>query len=184
MKTTTAERDPKALAKLRELIEDIHVAMITTVTPDGALRSRPMATQHVHAEQGELWFFTADDSGKARDIAEEHAVNVSYADPKRQRYVSVTGSANLLHDREKAKELWHAELKAWFPKGLDDPRLSLLRVRVVSAEYWDLSSGRMVHLLGRAMSALGGHPENDEREPEGPGSEHTKIGIRATPASG
>lgn len=45
--------DPHATAKLRELIEDISIAMIVTVTPEGALRSRPMMTQESD-EAGEL----------------------------------------------------------------------------------------------------------------------------------
>lgn len=180
MKKTTSERDPRAFAKLRELIQDIHIAMMTTVTPDGALRSRPMMTQRVREEDSELWFFTSDESGKARDIAEEHAVNVSYADPKSDRYVSVTGSANIIHDPDKAEDLWDKKLETWFPKGLKDPRLALMRVRVESAEYWDASSGAMVNAFEAAKASSGGNRRDDS---DGHG-EHTKVEIRGTPASG
>jgi general stress protein 26 len=175
MKTTTAELDPQAFAKVRELINDISIAMITTVTPDGTLRSRPMVTRQAGAD-GELWFFTASDSGKAHDIAQEHAVNVSYADPKAQRYVSVSGNATVVHDREKARGLWHPMLKTYFPKGMDDPQLALLRVWVDSAEYWDMPSNRMVQLYQIARTAVG------RNRPGGP--EHTKVDVRATPSSG
>lgn len=163
------------MAKLRELIDDIDVAMVTTVTPDGSLRSRPMVTQQFEAE-GELWFFTADDSGKARDLAEEQAVNACYAEPKDQRYISISGNATIVHDREKAKELWKPVLKAWFPKGLDDPHLALLRVRIEAAEYWDASSNRMQQLFDVARARLKGQSPD-------PG-DHQRVDIRATPASG
>lgn len=174
MKKTTAERDPHTATKLRDLIEDIEVAMLTTVTADGALRSRPMATQEMR-EDGELWFFMSDDSGKAKDLSGEHAVNVSYSDPARHRYVSVTGNATVVHDRAKAKALWNDGVARFFPRGLDDPHLALLLVRVETAEFWDATAGRMKPLAEGAREAgARGHVD----------TEHTQIDIRATPTSG
>jgi general stress protein 26 len=172
---TTASRDPKTFARLQELVRDIDIAMVTTVTPDGALRSRPMATREFN-DDGEIWFFTADDSGKASDIASEQAVNVSYAEPKKQRYVSVTGNASLIRDRERAEELWTPVVKAWFPGGLDDPHLALLCVRVETAEYWDTTANKMVQLYEMTKAATSGDDPDL--------GEHAKIDIRATPTSG
>jgi hypothetical protein len=74
-------------------------------------------------------------------------------------------------------------LKSWFPKGLADPHLSLLRVKIESAEYWDLSVAQMVRLVHEQRP--GTPPRQAMRRPErgGPG-EHTKVDIRATPTSG
>lgn len=174
MNKTTAEKDPAAAGKLRDLIHDIAIAMMTTVTPDGALRSRPMYTQDMQGD-GELWFFVADDSGKVHDVQEEQGVNVSYADIARHRYVSVSGNASLVHDSEKIHELWKPELDRFFPKGLDDPHVALLRVRVETAEFWDAEAGRMVPLHDLPGTNRG------EATPEG---EHTRVDIRATPTSG
>ena len=33
--------------------------------------------------------------------------------------------------------LWRSDFATWFPKGLDDPDLVLLKVAVEDAEYWD-----------------------------------------------
>jgi general stress protein 26 len=175
MQTTTASRSPEAFAKLKSLVDKIDIAMVTTVTPDGALRSRPMATRQFE-DDGLLWFFTADDSDKAHDLEEEHAVNVSYADPGKQRYVSITGNGSLVHDRDRARELWHPTMEAYFPQGLDDPHLALLCVRVESAEYWDSPSSPRVPLLERARAATAGETPK--------AGDHTKIDIRATPTSG
>jgi general stress protein 26 len=175
VKKTTAEHDPQAYAKLRKLIEDISVAMVTTVTPDGALHSRPMFTHSLN-DEGELWFFTVDDSSKAGDLAEEHAVNVSYAEPARDRYVSVTGNATLVHDPDKLHELWEAAPSRYFPKGLDDPHLALLRVQIELAEYWDAAARKM-----RSVS----HDTKAEAGPvNGQNGEHTRVDIGAIRASG
>ncbi|MGH9631698.1 MAG: pyridoxamine 5'-phosphate oxidase family protein [Bryobacteraceae bacterium] len=136
-KDRTYERDVK---KLAEMIKDIPVAMLTTVEKDGSLRSRPMATQNAEFD-GELWFFTDVNTAKTSEIDKDHHVNVSYASPENNRYVSVSGLARVTRDRKKAEELWSPLYKAWFPKGLDDPDLALLKVQVNKAEYWDSPSG-------------------------------------------
>lgn len=174
MKKTTAEQDPKAAQKLRELIKDISVAMITTVTHDGALRSRPMVTQETGGE-GLLWFLLSDASGAASDLKEERAVNVAYADVENDRYVSISGNASVVHDTERLQDLWDDSLTKYFPKGLDDPHLALLQVRVETAEYWDTKRGQMVGLHDAS------HTPNEQRHVD---DEHTQIAIRATPTSG
>jgi general stress protein 26 len=46
------------------------------------------------------------------------------------------------------EELWNPILKAWFPKGLDDPNIILLKVSVEAAEYWDSTSSTIVQVAG------------------------------------
>ena len=133
--------------KLRDLIKGISFAMLTTVDEDGSLRSRPMQTQEAEFN-GELWFFTSASSAKVDEVQSDQRVNVSYSDPDDNRYVSLSGTASLVRDREKIKELWKPVLKAWFPDGLEDPDLALLRVKVEKAEYWDSPSSKMVQLAG------------------------------------
>jgi len=143
------------LDKFRELIKDIDVAMLVTETGDGSLRSRPMVTQATDFD-GELWFFTDHHSAKVLEIQADRHVNVSYADPRSQKYISVSGIAELSTDRHKIKELWNPFAKAWFPDGPDDPRLALLRVRPTTAEYWDSASGLAVTIAGMVKAATTG----------------------------
>src|SRR3954447_17778096 len=103
--------------KLNDLIRDARVAMLTTEAADGSLRSRPMI-----ACQGEggLWFFTHVGDGKVDEALTHPRVNVCYAEPGRGRYVSVSGTAELVGDREMMRRLWHEEARAWFPRGPDE----------------------------------------------------------------
>jgi general stress protein 26 len=137
------------VTKLNELIKGIEFAMLTTIRPDGTLHSCPMATQEFDS-QGTLWFFTSNKTEKVEAIKTDQRVNLAYSDSSSQRYVSITGNGELMRDHVKAKELWNPLYKAWFPKGLDDPDLILLRVYVLEAEYWHASEGRMVPLAGFA----------------------------------
>ncbi len=159
------EKKPEdSVAKLGELIKDIKIAMLTTAEADGSLRSRPMGVQQTKFD-GDLWFFTGKSSGKVTEIQHNQHVNVSFAEPSDNRFVSVSGRAELIDDRSKAKELWNPFIKAWFPKGLDDPDLMLLKIKVETAEYWDAPSSTMVNLAGFAKAILTGkRPEVGENE--------------------
>jgi len=154
------------VSKLAELINGIEIAMLTTMTADGTLRSRPMATQQGPFD-GTLWFFTQEPSGKTDELRGDRHVNVSYADPKAQRYVSVSGTAEVVRDRRKAEELWNPMYKAWFPEGVDDPSLALLRVQVTAAEYWDSPSSAVVHLVGFVKAIATGQQYRDETSDHG-----------------
>jgi general stress protein 26 len=153
------------IRKLGEMIKEIKFAMLTTAEPDGTLRSRPMATQATEFN-GELWFFTAASAPKVDEIEQDHHVNLSYAAPDKNLYVSVSGKARMVRDKQKAEELWNPAYKAWFPKGLDDPDLALLKVSATQAEYWDSSSSAVVHLVGFVKALATGeryHPGENEK---------------------
>lgn len=148
--------------KLRELIKDIDFAMLTTVDADGSLRSRPMSTQEAEFD-GDLWFLTSADTAKAYEIRQDSRVNVSYAQPDDQRYVSVSGTAALLNDRAKIDEFWTPAYKIFFPDGKDDPNLRLIKITVDKAEYWD-SKGLIPTVIAFAQAMLGKESETGVNE--------------------
>lgn len=130
------------IEKLNELISGIDIAMFTSVHATGHLHSRPMATQAV-SDNGFLWFFARQHSSKIDEIRNVHEVNVSYSDPANMRFVSVSGPCELVRSRPMANALWKPDYKRWFPNGVEDPDLILLKVTVNTAEYWDSTAGRM-----------------------------------------
>jgi general stress protein 26 len=152
---TPSTRAPDSVKKLGELIHDIKFAMLTTAHADGTLHSRPMTTQQVEFD-GNLWFFSGLNSEKIQELEAHPEVNVSYSAPDDQRYVSVSGRAEVSRDRGKMEELWNPMFKAWFPKGLDDPDICLLHVNVTHAEYWDSPSSKMVQLAGFIKAVVTG----------------------------
>jgi len=133
------------MGKLHDLIKNIRFAMLTTQGTEGMLHSCPMTVQEV-VDGSDLWFFIRRSSAGALDIGRNPRVNVSLAEPQDQKYVSVSGSAQLTENPPKAKELWSPLYKTWFPKGLEDPELALLHVSIDRADYWDVPKGTMIQL--------------------------------------
>ncbi len=124
-------------SKIKEIVRRIRIGMLTTVDTQGQLHSRPMSTISVD-DNSTLWFFTGKDTMKALELTHDSRVNLSFADPEGQHYLSLTGVGELVRERAKFEELWVAEVEAWFPLGLNDPNLTLLRFSPVRAEFWNV----------------------------------------------
>jgi general stress protein 26 len=142
-------------AKIGEFIKDIDFTMMTTVDEAGELQSRPMSTQKAEFD-GDVYFFTFDDSSKIKHIKANPRVNLAYSQPEKMNFVSLKGDAEISKDRAKMEELWSPELKAWFPEGLNTPGITLIKVSVKSAEYWDSPSSFVAHIVGLVKSTLTG----------------------------
>ena len=140
------ETRQESIEKLKGMLEGIDFCMLTTIN-GGQLRSRPMSTQQFEFD-GDLWFFTSDKTHKIEEIEKDPRVNVAYAKPDDNTFLSVSGRAEVSRDRAKMEELWSPIHKAWFPEGLDDPTLCLLKVAVEEAEYWESTSSTIVQIVG------------------------------------
>ena len=149
-----ANNHQESIEKIRELTHGIDFCMLTTID-GGHLRSRPMSTQEFEFD-GELWFFTSDDTHKISEIEKDSRVNVAYSKPDDNVYLSISGKAEIVKDQAKIDELWSPVLKAWFPKGKDDPSLCLLKIPVDQAEYWDAPSSKIVQLFGMVKAIATG----------------------------
>jgi general stress protein 26 len=145
--------DDGKLEKLYELIEEIQTAMFTTRRSDGRLVSRPMATQK-RAAGADLWFVTARDSEKLVEIGEDAQVNLAYYKDRTREWVSVSGRARVIDDREKVRELYEPSWRAWFgdeggrEDGTpNDPRMVLIGVDVEMAMFLELNKPQPLVLL-------------------------------------
>lgn len=129
------------LKELYDLIDDMEVAMLTTRRQDGRLVSRPMQTQNVDSEL-DLWFVTSDQTDKFDELEHDPNVNLAYYDDSSREWVSVSGRARLVRDRQQIERLYDASWRVWLEKQDDrrdgtasDPRIVLIAVEVDSAVY-------------------------------------------------
>ena len=161
----TKPQKNEKMEKVRDMVEEIRIAMMTTVEEQGNLVSRPMAALQFD-EDGNVWFFTNRKSPKVDQIEHvEQRVNVAFASVSDADYVSISGVATEVDDQAKINELLNPQAKAWFPKGKDDPDLTLLKVHTQMAEYWDSNDSTMVRLFQQASAVVtGSTPKMGENE--------------------
>ena len=56
------------------------------------------------------------------------------------------------------EELWKPALKTWFPKGLEDPDIALLKVKAEHIQYWDDRAGALEVVAGFVKATVTGKP--------------------------
>lgn len=169
---TDATSNDERRAHLWALIKGIKFAMFTSRHSNGHLHSRPMTLQNQEMDQTDtLWFYMPRSSETVADLVAEPSVNVSFADPGNDSYVSVAGDAAVVEDPARKQQLWSVMAKAWFPGGPDDPELALIGLRVIHADYWDVKSNQLVQLYKMAKAAVTGDPPSEL-------AEHVKVRMR------
>jgi general stress protein 26 len=154
--------DTKHHEILWDLIKDTRFGMLSHRHADGSLHSHPLTTQNrTLAEDGCLYFFVSRKTELGQRLQGDGNVNLAYANPDKDTWVSVTGTARVLEDAAKTKELFSPMAKAWFPGGPEDPDLQLVEVRIDEAEYWNVKENKLLQLLkmGKAAST-GQRPRN------------------------
>jgi general stress protein 26 len=154
----THDQTAQGQDKLAELIKDIKFAMFTTHKQQGHLHSRPMTTQNKRIEDDSLWFFMSRSGDPVAEFQGDDQVNLAYANPSSDTYVSVSGVAQVVDDHAKKQALWNKAAEAWFKGGVDDPDLALVRVRIEHADYWDVKESKIVQLYKMAEASVTGKP--------------------------
>lgn len=142
--------------KLWELIKDTRFGMLTHRHADGSLHSHPLTTQSKSLDDWVLHFFVSKATELGQRLQSDGNVNVSYSDPHKDTYVSITGQAAVSNDMATKKRLFNALAKAWFPGGVEDPDLELVEVHVQHAEYWNVKENKTTQLFKMAKAAVTG----------------------------
>jgi general stress protein 26 len=147
--------DQEAISKFRQLAEDVNICMFTTLDENGDISSRPMFTASID-DQANVWFFTNEFSEKINEVSKDNFVHLIYSHPAKNIYVDVKGSCSLIIDRSRMEELWTSDMKSWFPEGLDDPKICLIKVSTETAHFWNHSSSKMGLILHMIKSITKG----------------------------
>lgn len=137
--------------KVYSLLQTFHTAMLITHTAEDTMHARPMEIAKADAEC-HLWFFTDGTSPKSHEIRQDQQVLVTFQ-KDHQKYLSLTGLAQLVTDRSTIGSLWQEDYRVWFPNGVDDPNLTLVHVIPQFAEFWDNSGTQGIKYLYEATKA-------------------------------
>jgi general stress protein 26 len=125
----------KTLQEIAQAMKGIDIAMLTTVTEDGSLASRPMSNNGDVDFDGDSYYFTYEDSRMVDDIEEEPAVTLGFSGQD-GLYITVSGDADLIREKEEFKAHWNPDLDKWFENGIDTPDIVMIKVEADRLKWW------------------------------------------------
>ncbi|HYE89322.1 MAG TPA: pyridoxamine 5'-phosphate oxidase family protein [Vicinamibacterales bacterium] len=147
-----------ALAKIRRLLKDLPIAFMVTVDGGGVL-ARPIGVVGGHgAFDGSLWFITDRRSRKVAAIQQGATTALLFQNDREGTYLHLSGRAEVVEDRDRLKALYTPVQRTWFPDGVDDPHITLLRFDATDASYWDGHASMLRLATAFAKSLVTGAP--------------------------
>ncbi len=115
-------------------------------------------------EDGTLWFLSANDSHKNHELVIAPEVTLYFQGSPHSDFLVLEGDATVSTSREKIEELWEPILKTWFTEGIDDPRISVIKVVPTEGYYWDTKHGNAVAGIKMLIGAALGKTMDDSIE--------------------
>jgi general stress protein 26 len=150
--------------KIKELAGKSNTCFFCTDIRAGKpLTVRPMSVQKMD-DNGNFWFLSASDSFKNKEIEADNKVHLLFQGSAHSDFLSLYGEAHISRDKALIKELWEPILKTWFTEGDDDPRITVIHVKINEGYYWDNKHGNAVALMKMAAGAVLGKTMDDSIE--------------------
>jgi general stress protein 26 len=153
--------DTTPTQRVAELIKDFRFAMFTTRNAQDRLVAHPLTVQEAEFD-GDLWFLVSRSASFVEDLRRDDRAGVSLS--SNGSWVSLSGTAELVEDAAKVRELWSPTVEAWFTDGPDDPDVGLLKFSAESAEYWDSPGGKLASLFSFVKAKVTGEPYDADNE--------------------
>ncbi len=144
-----------AMKKIKELADAADICLFATNLSEIPISARPMSRQEID-DDGTLWFFSEVSSHKNAHIQQDNRVQLFFSNTGNQEYLSIYGTAEIVRDVAKAKELWSPIAKTWFNDGPEDPTLTIIKVTPEDGYYWDTKDGKLISLIKMAAGAITG----------------------------
>lgn len=154
----------EAKEKIKELVAKSSTCFFcSNINTGKPFATRPMSVQKLD-DEGIFWFLSANDSHKNYQITSDSVVQLLFQGSNYSDFLSIYGLATVSNDKEKIKELWQPILKTWFTGGVDDPRISVIKVEPLDGYYWDTKHNMAVGLIKRVAGAIMGKTLDDSIE--------------------
>ncbi len=153
-----------AVKRIKDVVEKTKTCFFCTSRANGpSSGTRPMSVQKVD-DNGHLWFLSADDSHKNQELSESSQVELFFQGTEHSDFLHLQGTGSISRDKARIQELWQPIIKTWFTGGVDDPRITVIRVAPQTGYYWDNKHGNFVAGVKMMIGAALGKTLDDSIE--------------------
>jgi len=142
----------EAREKIEKIAEDVDFAMMATNLASKPSHIIPMSTKKVD-DHGNIWFLSGKDSEHNHNISEDDDVELIYSHPGNMTFMSLYAKAEIVYDEQILKDLYGQSDDNWFD-GVDDPNLSAIKVKPITAHYWEPKDNKLITLFKMGVGAI------------------------------
>jgi general stress protein 26 len=154
----------EAVEKVKQLVEKAGTCFFcTSITTGKPFTTRPMAAQKTD-DYGNIYFLSASDSKHNAEIEQDPMVQLLFQGSSYDSFLTIYGEASINKDKTTIKELWNPMMKTWFTEGIDDARITVIKVAGEYGYYWDTKHGKLVSFIKRLAGATVGVTLDDSIE--------------------
>ena len=123
------------LKDISKKMSKLDICMMTTLSGNQMLTSRPMSNNGDVEFDGNSYFFSYENSEVIKEIKENKVVNLSFQGDD-MFYISISGNGALITNKSKLKEHWVPSLNRWFKDGVDTEGIIMIHVKAGAIKYW------------------------------------------------
>ena len=153
----------RAIERIKDVVSKAETCFFCTTSLGESSGVRPMNVRQVD-DEGNLWFLSAADSHKNHEIARQPSVRLMFQGSAHSDFLYLVGNAAVSREKAKIRELWTPILRTWFTGGLEDPRLTAIKVVPSEGYYWDNKHGNAVAGVKMLIGAVIGKTLDDSIE--------------------
>lgn len=147
----------EAIEEIKKIVAKAKTCFFCTSAANGV---RPMNVRHVD-DDGNLWFLSAADSSQNGELALDPTVKLYFQGSPHSDFMHLSGHATISRDKVKIRELWQPIIRTWFTGGVDDPRITVIKVTPDDGYYWDTKHGDVIASVKMFFGAMVGKTLDD-----------------------
>lgn len=104
--------------------------------------SQPMTAQFDDEYPNDIYFFTSRDNGFVKGLMAGHCdAVISFSSKGHDLFASIHGRLSIDTDQQKIDKFFSPMVSAWFEQGRTDPKLTLMKMDLGRAEFWEAGKG-------------------------------------------
>jgi len=150
----------ESINKLREIVENIPVAILLSNLTSLPIGANPMEVKTVDNDGG-IWFLSSLSSDHYINIVMDKRVQLLFSHPEEMQFLSLYGNAFIYTNKPLLEELYTAKEDQWF-EGVNDEELIAIKVNPSSSFYWDKKQNKLVKFLRNLFSANSSDDSDNE----------------------
>ncbi len=145
--------DGMAVKQMRDAANSAIICMLITTDAENKRTNRPMAATRID-DEGNCWFFASKSSGKIKDISINNKIQLVFANSDTDEYMEIHGSGMVICDKEELQRNWSPMVNEWFPRGIEDAEVCLVKAEITSVFYWDVATQEIKRLSIRTTTVV------------------------------